>query len=368
MSLRAAAIIIFACLMIACAALCGVVVLLLPYNPVDTIAAFADGTPTATATATRTPTLTRLPTRTPTRTPTITRTPTAAATARFTPTRTAAPSQPAAQPSSTSTIAPTPTHTPTPLPGGDSDLYVDSYDSAIIQQNMPYMVYLPPGYAASQRRYPVLYLLHGWGGNHGEWSWFGTQDIADQMMRAGEIPPFIIVSPEGDKAYWFNHADGVRWGDYMALEFVDHVDRTFRTIPRRESRAIGGLSMGGQGALSLALLHNDRFSLAGLRSPSWRRAGDPDTPEFFGDARYFDQFDALPLLRDRAPALPLAIYFIYGDTDPWSYRTREVQAELDARKITYEVHIYPGDHSEEFFRSRIEEDLLFYGAHIATTP
>ena len=126
--------------------------------------------------------------------------------------------------------------------------------------------------------------------------------------------------------------------------------------------------MGGQGALSLALLHSDRFSLVGMRSPSWRRAGDPDTPDFFGDVNYFAQFDAPPLLRGTTPIMPLLSYFIYGDNDPWGDRSREVQELLEARNMQYELHIYAGDHSADFFKTRIEEDLAFYGAHIATTP
>jgi enterochelin esterase-like enzyme len=328
------------------------------------------GTQTILPSATRTPTLTRLPTRTPTTTPTLVPTMTPSPTPLFsaTPTATPLPGAPTATPSYSPTPRPAPTRTPTALPSGASDLYVDTYQSAIMGQEMPFMVYLPPGYAANQRRYPVLYLLHGWGGDHGEWSWYGTQDIADQMMRAGEIPPFIIVCPEGDKAYWFNHYNGPRWGDYMAVEFVDYVDKTFRTIAQRESRAIGGLSMGGQGALSLALLHSDRFSLVGLRSPSWRRAGDPDTPAFFGDTNYSAQFDASPLLRGSAPLMPLLTYFIYGDKDPWGDRSREVQGLLDARHLSYELHVYPGDHTSDFFKTRIDEDLRFYGVHIATTP
>jgi len=378
MNLRTFLLIALGALTVACAALCALATLLITSGNADQIVEAVFSTPTAarTATPTRTPTLTRLPTRTPTatpspsRTPTPTRVPSRTPTPRVssTPTATPHPDAPTATPAATHTPAPLPTSTPTPLPSGDSDLYSDNYDSAIMGQNMPYMIYLPPGYNNSQRRYPVLYLLHGWGGDFGEWSWYGTQDIADQMMRAGEIPPFIIASPEGDKAYWFNHADGPRWGDYMAREFVDTIDQRFRTIPKRESRAIGGLSMGGQGSLSLALLHNDRFSLVGLRSPSWRRVGDPDTPTFFGDATYYHQIDAAALLKDHAPTQPLNVYFIYGDEDPWGGRSKEVQDQLKARQIPFEVHIYPGDHSADFFKTRIEEDLQFYGAHIGQTP
>ncbi len=253
--------------------------------PVEARAPASTAVPTLAPTATVLPTQTPAPTETTTSTPTQTnmRTPSALPTV---PAVAAAATLEASSPLPSAavrplTVTPTtvplptrsvpPTATRTPLPSGESQLYIASYQSAIMGETMPFMIYLPPGYASSGQRYPVLYLLHGWGGDHGEWSWFGTQNTADTLIRAGAISPIIIVTPEGDKAYWFNHFGGPRWGDYAALEFVDYIDRNFRTLARRESRAIGGLSMGGQGALSLGIRHADRFALVGLRSPSWRR-------------------------------------------------------------------------------------------------
>jgi len=97
--------------------------------------------------------------------------------------------------------------------------------SPALGQPMPITVFLPPGYETSSQRYPVLYMLHGLGGHRDEWEGYGMFDTANAMMRSGEIPPFIIVLPEGSDGYWFNHADnGARWGDYLAHDVVNAVD------------------------------------------------------------------------------------------------------------------------------------------------
>jgi len=87
---------------------------------------------------------------------------------------------------------------------------------------MSYLAYQPPGYeASSPARYPVLYMLHGSGGGYTEWASYGLLVAADHLMQRGEIPPFLIVLPEGDRAYWVDHANGgPAWGTYMAREVV----------------------------------------------------------------------------------------------------------------------------------------------------
>jgi S-formylglutathione hydrolase FrmB len=93
---------------------------------------------------------------------------------------------------------------------------------------------------------------------------YGLIDVADQEIRTGSLAPMIIILPQGDKGYWVNHADnGPRWGDYVIRDLVPHIDATYRTLRDRSARAIGGLSMGGSGALYHAFTHPDVFSIVG---------------------------------------------------------------------------------------------------------
>ena len=89
----------------------------------------------------------------------------------------------------------------------------------------------------------------GWGGHRDEWIAYGLINVADRAIRTGDIPPMIIVLPQGDKGYWVDHADdGPRWGEYVTRDLVRHIDATYRTLRYPSARAIGGLSMGGWGA------------------------------------------------------------------------------------------------------------------------
>lgn len=139
----------------------------------------------------------------------------------------------------------------------------------------PYLVYLPPDYGWNRaRRYPVLTMLHGIGGNdptgaYWEWEELGLLATADRMIRDGEIQPLIIVLPQGEDGYWVDQADGgPQWGRFVARELVAEVDRQFRTQPERDRRAIGGLSMGGHGALQIAMNYPTVFGVVGAHSPT----------------------------------------------------------------------------------------------------
>jgi len=141
----------------------------------------------------------------------------------------------------------------------------------------PAFVYLPPGYDAEpDRHYPVLYLLHGVLDSPEVWiepvyDGMTIQATMDSLIAAGEIGPSIVVMPNGRNAYggsyYANSPVTGRWADFIARDVVAHVDRVYRTIPARESRAILGHSMGGMGAIRLSMLYPDVFSVAWGMNP-----------------------------------------------------------------------------------------------------
>lgn len=131
---------------------------------------------------------------------------------------------------------------------------------------MPYFIYLPPGYRSEGRLYPVLFLLHGNSGSYEEWLAYGFVDRVDRMIVRNEISPIVVVFPQGDFSYWVNSPweEGLRWGDYLSVDLVRHIGATYRVFADPERRAVGGLSMGGTGALVNAFWRPTYSARSGL--------------------------------------------------------------------------------------------------------
>lgn len=130
-------------------------------------------------------------------------------------------------------------------------------------------VYLPPGYQQNTQRYPVIYFLHGFTSNHEILK--PMADMLDEAIATHRIRPFIMVVPNQKTTYEgsFYTNSGVfgNWEDFTAFDLVDYMDKNYRTLARKESRGITGHSMGGYGALKLAMHHPDIFNSVYAISP-----------------------------------------------------------------------------------------------------
>src|SRR5262245_41856097 len=138
------------------------------------------------------------------------------------------------------------------------------FDSPAVGRKMKYNIVLPANYEKSSDRYPVLYLLHGLTSNYTAWARMGVPDYARNY-------DLIVVMPDVGNSWYVNWAkseDGQKnsWEDSITKDLVTHVDKSFRTIAKREGRAINGLSMGGYGGLMLGLKHPDMFCSIGSHS------------------------------------------------------------------------------------------------------
>ncbi|MGC4056105.1 MAG: alpha/beta hydrolase-fold protein [Paludibaculum sp.] len=150
-------------------------------------------------------------------------------------------------------------------------------------------IYLPPGYAKeTKRRYPVLYLLHGFTDSDELWfgfkkHWISVPPIFDRAMAAGEAKEMIIVMPNAFTAYQGSmYSTSVTTGDwegYVARELVAYVDQHYRTLARVESRGLAGHSMGGYGAMRIGMKNPDVFSSIYLLSPCCMSTRFSNTPQ-----------------------------------------------------------------------------------------
>jgi S-formylglutathione hydrolase len=131
------------------------------------------------------------------------------------------------------------------------------------------IVYLPPGYDQQKKtRYPAVYLLHGYGANiEGNKGWLRDDgamfEAISRLITEKKISPMIIVMPDGANRFggsmYTNSVTTGNWEDYITRELVALIDKNYRTIAKSESRGIAGTSMGGYGALKIAMKHADVF-------------------------------------------------------------------------------------------------------------
>jgi enterochelin esterase-like enzyme len=159
--------------------------------------------------------------------------------------------------------SPEPSTTPasTPSPGclEDGTIHDDgSIDSPTLGRVIRFQYYLPPCYERQTGvSYPVLYLIHGASGNEATWKHAGVMEVANQLIRQGKVPPFILVTPAT------RHFDD-RHGDALVSDLVPYIDGNLRTLPHRQYRAVGGASAGAAQAICMGFKYPDVFGSVGV--------------------------------------------------------------------------------------------------------
>lgn len=224
-------------------------------------------------------------------------------------------------------------------------------------------VVIRPSQYNSLQRMPVVYLLHGYSDNYAGWvtKAAGVEKLADQYG-------LMIVCPDGGFGswYWDSPADAAfRYETYVSKELVAWVDKTYKTIPDRKGRAITGLSMGGHGALYLALRHQDVFGAAGSMSGgvdirpfpnNWdmaRRLG-----EYAKAPANWEQHTVINMLHLLTPkSLKLIIDCGTGD---FFYEVNEnLHRQLLYRNIPHDYITRPGVHNWEYWKNAVKYQVLF---------
>ncbi len=213
-----------------------------------------------------------------------------------------------------------------------------------------FLTYLPPGYASTDARYPVIYLLHGDDQTDSSFLQIGVQGTLDRLIARHAIPPVIAVMIQGGPGTnnWLN-AGATRYEAYV-LEVQRLVDRMLPTIPKRSARAIAGYSMGGFGAMHLALTHPRDFSAV----ESW--------------LGFFNGLDSR-LRADRSLISSLGLRaYVYGGADDVIADPSEnapFAAALRADGADAHSAVYPGEHDFATLEAHLEDMLAFAGHRLS---
>jgi len=248
---------------------------------------------------------------------------------------------------------PPPTETPTATPFACLTQPGHVEQGALDSTKPPqeYFIYLPPCYdERGEKNYPVLYLLHGQTYTDDQWVRLGAVNVLDDLIHSGESQPFIIVFP--DDRYW-NLPAGPGFGERLVGSLIPYIDQTYRTIPDRTHRAIGGMSRGAGWSLRLGLTRWDLFSIIGLHSLAASQKDVSHLSEWIAD---------IPLLSRPS------IFMDIGDDDQELISTGGVEAQFTQYELPHEWHLYSGAHTEEYWRAHVEEYIRWYAEQWNNLP
>jgi enterochelin esterase-like enzyme len=230
--------------------------------------------------------------------------------------------------------------------------------SRLVGRNLHQLAVVPAGVESGERR-PLLIFLHGRGGRPGDV--FGGQFYAE-LARLGERAPVVVALDGGHHSYWHDRRRG-RWGSYVVREALP---AALRRLPvDRERVAIGGISMGGFGALDLARLHPRRFCAVGGHSAAlWLRAGD-SAPGAFDDAADYRRHDVLRYARSAKRPYPGTPVWIDHGRDDWFVAgNRAFVRALRSNHVDVTDRIWPGRHEGAYWRAHIDDYLRFYAREL----
>jgi len=225
-----------------------------------------------------------------------------------------------------------------------------TFRSAALNRDMQYRVVLPASVAVGAKL-PVVYLLHGGGGGFRDWS--NYSDSARFAERG-----LILVMPEGDDSYYVNAAERPqdRYEDYIANDLVADVESKFPAAAGRANRAIVGVSMGGYGAVKLALSHPELFVFAGGVSPAVDVPSRPFSIKRIQQWRHHRSIfgplgsqarrngDPFVLARSADIARAPYLFLTCGEQEGLLPADRDFAALLEHRHFRYEFHVAPGGH------------------------
>lgn len=236
--------------------------------------------------------------------------------------------------------------------------------SQAMNRDIPIIVVTPEGYQQGQQFYPAVYLLHGYSGNYTDWT-----SKAPNVTELADQHQLLLVCPDGGFNSWYFDSPidpASQYETHVSEEIVRYVDEHYRTIPENKGRAITGLSMGGHGALFLAIRHQDIFGAAGSMSGGVNLTFDINAWEIeLKLGRYEEnplRWDSLSVINilDSIQRDSLAMIIDCGVDDFFIEINRRLHHELLQKDIPHDYIERPGAHNWHYWRNAIKYQLLFF--------
>jgi S-formylglutathione hydrolase FrmB len=254
-----------------------------------------------------------------------------------------------------------------------------------MKKSLKAAITIPSSYQKGQSRYPVVYLLHGGSGAFSDWH----QKVTEKGLvnRMAEEHDLIIVTPGvGPASYYYDSPllDSVRYETYITQELIPFIDANYRTLARKEARAITGLSMGGHGAITLAAKHPTLFIAAGSMSgvmnidtdlwkvgEEFRNLRKQGQKEMLGAINYkgpvFSSYTAVGLI-DQLKNQKIYLLFDCGIDDFLIETNRQMHSLLMEKKVPHEYIERPGAHTWNYWTEALPVQFFFLTKYLKRTP
>lgn len=241
-----------------------------------------------------------------------------------------------------------------------------SVHSAAMQKDIRTVVISPDQYDALAE-IPVVYLLHGYGGNHRYWA-----DRVPELQQLVDQYGILVVCPDGNIGswYWDSPIDpAYKYETFVAGELIDAIDQQYKTIQHRNGRAITGLSMGGHGALYLAIKHQDVFSAAGSMAGgvdirpfpnNWQMARRLGT--YAENPAHWEEHTVINLLHLIKPQ-SLALMIDCGVDDFFYQANEKLHEKLLYHNIPHTYMTGPGKHDIAYWGRSVHYQMQFFAHH-----
>lgn len=250
-------------------------------------------------------------------------------------------------------------------------LLESSFHSRALRGRLAFEIYVPPGYAQSTARYPVIYFLHGLPAS--PYAFRGMKTFARALDDAGR--PAIFVAPQGardgdDDPEYLDWGAGRNWETAIGTELPRYVDSHYRTVAGRRGRALVGLSAGGYGAVLLALHNLDAYSVieswSGYFHPTNRSGTAPLDLGSTAANRRADAHTFVHVLRGAFARRPTFFAFYVGRGDStFRAENRRLHRELAAARVPHVFELYAGAHEQRLWVRHAVTWLSLALAHLA---
>lgn len=237
-------------------------------------------------------------------------------------------------------------------------------ESTVMHRSFKCVVVTPNRYdSTTTERFPVLYLLHGYSGNYRDWI-----SHVPELATFADRYEVIIACPDGQNSWYFDSPvdPAVRFETFITAELLPYLDTSYRTLADRQHRAITGLSMGGHGAMYLAIRHRDLFGQAGSLSGGVDIRPFPDSwdlKKLLGvEPTHADNWNNNTVINvaDSLKNGDLRLMIECGTSDFFADVNRNLHQKLLSRSIAHDYIERPGAHTWAYWRGNIEYHLLFF--------